>query len=68
MSLQAIIEQAFEDRGNISPNTASDEVRAAVNDVLVQLDNGSLRVLPKKSTVNGSYINGLKKRYYCHFA
>ena len=53
MSLQAIIEQAFEDRANISPTTASDEVRAAVNDVLAQLDNGSLRVAEK---IDGEWV------------
>ena len=48
MSLQQIIEDAFENRANIKPNDATDDVRAAVNDVLAQLDAGTLRVAEKK--------------------
>lgn len=66
MSLQQIIEDAFENRANFNPNDATDDVRAAVNDVLAQLDAGTLRVAEKK-TVNGSSTNGSKKRYYYPF-
>ena len=48
MSLQQIIEDAFENRANFNPNDATDDVRAAVNDVLAQLDAGTLRVAEKK--------------------
>ena len=48
MSLQQIIEDAFENRNNFNPNDATDDVRAAVNDVLAQLDAGTLRVAEKK--------------------
>lgn len=48
MSLQQLIEQAFENRANISPNQDSDELRTAVNDVIAQLDDGTLRVAEKK--------------------
>lgn len=48
MSLQQIIEDAFENRANLNPNDATDDVRAAVNDVLAQLDAGTLRVAEKK--------------------
>jgi 2,3,4,5-tetrahydropyridine-2-carboxylate N-succinyltransferase len=42
--LQTIIEQAFEERANITPANASEEVRTAVNDAIAQLDSGKLRV------------------------
>ena len=48
MSLQQIIEDAFENRANFNPNGATDDVRAAVNDVLAQLDAGTLRKEKKK--------------------
>ncbi len=44
--LQAIIEQAFEDRAAIGPNTGG-EIRDAVDHALNLLDNGSLRVAEK---------------------
>lgn len=48
MSLEQIIEQAFEKRAEYSPKTMPQDVKDAVNDVLEQLDNGSLRVAEKK--------------------
>ena len=48
MSLEQIIEQAFEKRAEYSPTTMPQDVKDAVNDVLEQLDNGSLRVAEKK--------------------
>lgn len=48
MSLEQIIEQAFEKRAEYSPTTMPQDVKDAVNDVLAQLDNGSLRVAEKK--------------------
>jgi 2,3,4,5-tetrahydropyridine-2-carboxylate N-succinyltransferase len=42
--LQATIEDAFESRAKITPQNASDEVRAAVETVLGLLDAGNLRV------------------------
>ncbi len=48
MSLEQIIEQAFERRAEYSPTTMPQDVKDAVNDVLEQLDNGSLRVAEKK--------------------
>ncbi len=44
MSLQNIIETAFENRADITPATVSDEVKNAVQDTLKQLDAGTLRV------------------------
>lgn len=45
--LQAIIEQAFEDRAAITPNTVSSQVKQAVMDTILLLDSGKLRVAEK---------------------
>lgn len=45
--LQAIIEQAFEDRASITPNTVSASVKQAVLDTIALLDSGKLRVAEK---------------------
>ena len=43
-SLQIIIEEAFENRTEISPNNADDKVKDAIEEVLDGLNNGKLRV------------------------
>ncbi len=48
--LQAIIEEAFENRANISPASASKEVKEAVFSVLEELNNGTLRVATRIGT------------------
>jgi 2,3,4,5-tetrahydropyridine-2,6-dicarboxylate N-succinyltransferase len=45
--LQTIIEQAFEDRMNITPASVSSEVKQAVLDALAALNDGSARVAEK---------------------
>ncbi len=45
--LQQIIEQAWEDRASFSPQSAPNELRLAVAEVIAQLDNGTLRVAHK---------------------
>ena len=52
-NLQAVIEKAWDDRANISPASASKEVRDAVNETINQLDRGTLRVAEK---INGQWI------------
>ncbi|MEG2269490.1 MAG: 2,3,4,5-tetrahydropyridine-2,6-dicarboxylate N-succinyltransferase, partial [Acinetobacter sp.] len=42
--LSTIIEQAFEDRANFTAADCPAEVRAAVEEVIAGLDNGTLRV------------------------
>ena len=42
--LQNLIEQQFEQRQTLTPETASPELLAAVNDVITGLDNGHFRV------------------------
>lgn len=59
MSLQQTIEQAFENRNEYSPANMPQDVREAIEQVLEQLDNGSLRVAEKR-TANGSLISGPK--------
>ncbi len=46
--LQSIIEDAFENRANITAKNADPDVRAAINDVIAGLDDGSLRVAVKQ--------------------
>ncbi|HEY9101495.1 2,3,4,5-tetrahydropyridine-2,6-dicarboxylate N-succinyltransferase [Chitinimonas sp.] len=46
--LQSIIEIAFENRAEISPNNISPELRAAVDQVIMELDRGTLRVAEKR--------------------
>ena len=45
--LQSLIEQAFEQRADLSPKTAPAAVKDAVRDVLALLDEGKLRVAEK---------------------
>ncbi len=45
--LKSIIEQAFEQRADITPSTVSAEVKHAVDSVISMLDNGSARVAEK---------------------
>ena len=48
--LQAIIEEAFENRANINPSSVSKEVKEAVFSVLEDLNNGKLRVANRIGT------------------
>ncbi|RUO22546.1 2,3,4,5-tetrahydropyridine-2,6-dicarboxylate N-succinyltransferase [Aliidiomarina iranensis] len=52
-NLQTVIEHAFTNRAELSPTSASQEIRDAVAHVLAGLDNGSLRVAEK---INGEWI------------
>ena len=46
-TLASTIEQAFDDRANITPTTVSSEIKTAVLDALAALNNGSARVAEK---------------------
>jgi len=46
--LQSLIDQAWEDRANLSPKAAPADIREAVANVIGQLDRGALRVAEKK--------------------
>ncbi len=50
---QALIEEAFERRADISPATVTAEVKAAVDAVIAELDAGTLRVAEK---IDGEWI------------
>jgi 2,3,4,5-tetrahydropyridine-2-carboxylate N-succinyltransferase len=55
MTLEDIINEAYEDRAHITPYSASSEIRAAVQEALALLDSGRGRVAEKKNgqwTVN----------------
>jgi len=45
--LQEIIDEAFENRAALTPNTAEPKLREAVQEVIAQLDAGKLRVAEK---------------------
>lgn len=47
MALTSIIEEAFENRMNITPTTVTDEVKSAVLEALAALNDGSARVAEK---------------------
>jgi len=47
-ALQAIIDDAFENRASLSPASAPAEIRNAVEEVIAGLDAGTLRVAEKK--------------------
>jgi len=49
MSLEATINDAWENRASLSPSAAPAAVRTAVNAVLAQLDAGELRVAEKRA-------------------
>ena len=51
--IQPIIEAAFEDRANITPSSVSPELKAAIEQVITELDNGHLRVAEK---VDGDWV------------
>lgn len=53
MSIQQLIEQAFDDRANLNAQNCPQDIRDAVNDTLARLDNGSLRVAEK---INGEWV------------
>jgi 2,3,4,5-tetrahydropyridine-2-carboxylate N-succinyltransferase len=48
--LQSVIEQAFDNRANISPKTAEPALKEAIAEALAGLDSGKLRVAEKTGT------------------
>ena len=52
-TLQTIIEQAFENRAEITPAAAPADVKEAVNQVIAQLNSGELRCAEKQ---NGAWV------------
>lgn len=52
-ALQSIIDNAFEQRADITPNNVEPHVRDAINSVIAQLDSGKLRVAEK---IDGQWV------------
>lgn len=65
-ALQSIIDNAFENRADITPNNVEPHIRDAINNVIEQLDSGKLRVAEK---IDGQWVTHqwLKKRFYSLF-
>ena len=65
--LQNIIDAAWEDRANISISSGSKEVQDAVEHVISQLNNGSLRIATKQSVGQWTVHQWLKKAVLLSF-
>ncbi|WP_273802457.1 2,3,4,5-tetrahydropyridine-2,6-dicarboxylate N-succinyltransferase [Proteus vulgaris] len=52
-ALQSIIDNAFEQRADITPNNVEPHIRDAINNVIAQLDSGKLRVAEK---IDGQWV------------
>jgi len=65
-NLETIVNEAFENRGSISPHNVSAEVREAVNEAINLLDKGAARVAEK---INGDWVTNqwLKKAVLLSF-
>ena len=50
MNLEAVINEAHEQRAALSPSSAPPEVRSAVEQTIAQLDAGTLRVAEKRGS------------------
>ena len=66
-SPQSIIEQAWENRANLSPNSAPGDVRSAVNAVLEGLNNGTIRVAERLSVGKWEVNQWVKKAVLLSF-
>jgi 2,3,4,5-tetrahydropyridine-2-carboxylate N-succinyltransferase len=64
--LKAIIEGAFEERANLSPQNVSQEIKSAVDEVIEHLDKGKVRIAEK---INGEWKTHewLKKAVLLYF-
>ena len=65
--LQTILDAAWEDRANISATSASQEVRDAVEHVISQLNNGSLRVATRQGVGQWTTHQWIKKAVLLSF-
>ncbi len=66
-NLQQTIEEAFENRGDISPSSASAEVRAAVEEAIDMLDSGKARVAEQRGVGDWVVNEWLKKAVLLSF-
>ena len=65
--MKEIIESAFEDRNHLTPDTASTEVKEAVNEAIHLLDSGKARVAEQKGVGNWQVNEWLKKAVLLSF-
>ncbi|QEP44625.1 2,3,4,5-tetrahydropyridine-2,6-dicarboxylate N-succinyltransferase [Ectothiorhodospiraceae bacterium BW-2] len=65
--LQTTIEQAFEDRATLTPQNAPVALRAAVNEVMLQLDRGEVRVAERRGVGDWQVNEWLKKAVLLSF-
>jgi 2,3,4,5-tetrahydropyridine-2-carboxylate N-succinyltransferase len=65
--LQSLIEEAFERRAEITPATATPELKAAVGQVIDELDSGTLRVAEKTGVGQWTTHQWLKKAVLLSF-
>ena len=65
--IKAVIEEAFERRGEISPNNAPEEVRTAVAETLGRLDSGDARVAERQGVGDWKVNEWLKKAVLLSF-
>ena len=66
-SIQNIIEQAWENRANLSPQAVSAEIRQAVNAVLESLNSGTIRVAERQSVGKWEVNQWVKKAVLLSF-
>jgi 2,3,4,5-tetrahydropyridine-2-carboxylate N-succinyltransferase len=64
--IRNVIETAYENRTQLNPENVSSEIKTAVHDAIMQLDNGSLRICEK---INGEWTTHqwLKKAVLLYF-
>ena len=55
--MKDIIEAAFEDRANLNPDSATKEVKDAVNEAIYLLDSGKARVAERQGVGAVSYTH-----------
>ena len=65
--LEKIIEEAFENRAELSPSSAPDEVRNAVSEAIELLDSGKLRVSEPRGTGDWKVNEWAKKAVLLSF-
>ncbi len=66
-ALQSIIDAAWEDRAKLSPGSAPADIRDAVEQVLSQLNNGSLRVATREGVGQWTTHQWIKKAVLLSF-
>jgi len=66
-TLQSIIEDAFENRADISPGSASEDIRNAVNEAIELLDSGKERVAERRGVGQWEVNDWLKKAVLLSF-